>query len=113
MAYSKPRRYTMKTQEITTTNLADFCYRERCILANILDKWNSYGLPKGFNDDEVVPMLNKESGYVFLTNADYQCAMMNGSKLEIWHVCPNCGYEGFEEDCQLNDDGCNQCKEGK
>jgi hypothetical protein len=38
-------------------------------------------------------------------------AMMNGDKLEMWHNCSNCGHEGFAEDCQLNEDGCNECNE--
>lgn len=97
-------------KEVTTTNLAEFGYREREMLITLLQAWHSQGLPAGFYDEEVVPMMNKNSGYVFLTNADFQTAMMNGDKLEMWNNCFNCGHEGFEEDCQLNDDGCNECK---
>jgi hypothetical protein len=95
----------------TTTNLADFGHHEREELVHLLNAWNHQGLPLDFYDDEVHPMMNKMSGNVFLTNSDYQVAMMNEDKLEIWHHCGNCGHEGFAEDCQLNDDGCNECKE--
>ena len=98
---------------MTTTNLADFGFRERAMLTELLIAWDKYGLPDDFYDDEVVPMMNRNSGSVFLTNSEYEVAMMHGAKLEIWHSCPNCGHEGFAEDCQLNDDGCNECKGGE
>jgi len=101
----------MRTQEITTTDLADFGLREREELVHLLNAWNHQGLPKDFYDVEVRAMMNLNSGYVFLTNSEYEVAMMNGAKLEMWHHCSNCGHEGFQEDCQLNDDGCNECNE--
>jgi len=101
----------MKTQEITTTNLAHFGSRERGMLVDLLNAWEKQGLPDNFFDDEVTCMMNKNSGNVFLTNSDFQTAMMNGDDLEMWHNCPNCGHEGFQEDCQLNDDGCYECRE--
>ncbi len=100
----------MKTQEITTTNLADFGKRERWLLVELLQAWDTQSLPEEFCDDEVHPMMNRNSGNVFLTNSEFQVAMMNGNKLEMWHHCGNCGHEGFEEDCKVNDDGCNECK---
>lgn len=99
----------MRTQEITTTNLADFGPRERQMLVELLNAWEQQGLPEGFYDYEVNCMMNRNSGSVFLTNDEFQVAMMNGDKLEMWHNCPNCGHEGFQEDCQLNDEGCNEC----
>ncbi len=101
----------MKTQEITTTDLADFGYSERKEMITLLQSWHEQGLPEDFYEDEVRVMMNRNSGCVFLTNSEYQTAMMNGNKLEMWHNCPNCGHEGFAEDCQLNDDGCNECNE--
>jgi hypothetical protein len=95
--------------EVTTSDLADFGFFERAALITLLQAWFNQGLPFGFQDKGVVPMLNKNSDHVFLTNSDYQTAMMNGDKLELWHDCSYCGNEGFEEDCQLNDEGCNIC----
>ena len=97
------------TQEITTSNIADFGSRERCMLIELLTAWEDQGLPEGFYQEEVHPMMNRNSGCVFLTNSEYQDAMMNGNKLEMWHNCFNCGHEGFQEDCQINDNGCNEC----
>ena len=77
---------------------------ECCLeLRLILEALEKYGLPSGFDNDEVKPMFNRDSGNVFLTNSDYQVAMLNGSKLKIWHICPNCGEEGFEEDMTINE----------
>ena len=79
----------MKTQEVTTT---DFGYTERKELINLFTAWNEQGLPDFYND-EITPMMNRNSGSVFLTNADYQTAMMTG-----------------QQACQLNDEGCNECQ---
>jgi hypothetical protein len=99
----------MRTQEVTTTNFVDFGSRERGMLLDILQAWEKDGLPEEFYQEEVHPMMNRNSGHVFLTNSEYQTALMNGDKLEIWHNCPNCGHEVFAEDCILNDQGCNEC----
>ncbi len=98
-------------REITTTDLADFGYSERKELIKLFTAWHEQGLPEDFHNDEVRPMMNRNSGNVFLTNSEYQVAMMNGEKLESWYNCGNCGHEGFAEDCQLSDEGCNECDE--
>lgn len=104
----------MKTQDITTTNLADFEARERGLLIDLLQAWQDQGLPDDFYEDEVVPMFNRNSGFVFLTNSEFHIAAMNGDKLESWYSCPHCSHEGFAEDCEIDDDGhCNNCKEGE
>lgn len=86
----------MKT--ITTTDFSKFGYRERNIAGQLLHHWNDRGLPEGFLDDEVVIMFNTHSGNVFLTNADFQVAMMNGDNLEIFYTDFETGEEGFLED---------------
>lgn len=94
----------------TTTNIADFGYSELKELRRLIDAWMDQGLPEDFEGFEVHPMMNKNSGKVFLTNDEYQVAMMNGDKLESWYCCGYCGHEGFREDCQLTDEGCNECR---
>lgn len=102
----------MKQEEIITSNLVEFGYRERVMLVELLNEWNRHGLPYDFEENDVNFMFNKNSGHVFLTNSEYQVAMINDGKLEIWNSCANCGCEGFKEDCALNGYGCNECKEG-
>lgn len=55
------------------------------------------GFPDDFDDNETTIMMNMNSGNVFFTNADYQVAMMNGDKLELFYSCPQCGNEGFDD----------------
>ena len=83
-----------KANEVYTENLADFGGREREMAAELL----AQPLPEGFSDDGVKLAMNRNSGYVFLVNADYQCAMMNGDTLEIFHSTPYEGHEGFLSD---------------
>ncbi|HCT85252.1 MAG TPA: hypothetical protein DF296_08645 [Candidatus Margulisbacteria bacterium] len=90
------------TYEITTTDFSKFGYRERVMAEELLGAWREQGLPEDFYDEEVSIMMNIHSGYVFLTNSEYQVAMINGDKLESWYTCPNCGHEGFTEDMEHN-----------
>lgn len=84
------------TQNPYTENLADFGTRERHMLAEIL----ALPLPRTFDDSGVKPAFNRNSGYVFLVNENYQCAMLNddSGKLEIFHSTPYQGNDGFIAD---------------
>ena len=84
--------------EITTTDLAKFGWREKRMAAELLNAMIEQGLPEDFEDDEITIMFNTHSGNVFLTNSEYQVAMMNGEKLESFYITPYHGYEGFAED---------------
>jgi len=92
---------------MTTTNLADFGYREKKMAAELLTAM-CHGLPDDFDDDQVTVMMNTHSGNVFLTNANCDVAMMNGDKLESFYSCPECGHEGFKED--MEHDGSAECR---
>ena len=81
-----------------TRNLADFGYRELEELRDILTAWIDNGLPDDFDDDGVVPEFNPNSGNVFLTNDEYQVAMLNGDVLESWYWLSYEGHEGFLDD---------------
>lgn len=84
--------------DITTTDLAKFGYREKAMALSLLQAMFDQGLPNDFNDDEVTIMMNTNSGNVFLTNSDYQVAMLNGDKLESFYNTPYEGREGFYAD---------------
>lgn len=62
-------------------------------------------------DDEIKPAFNTYSGYVFLTNSDYQTAMMNDGKIDIHENCPECGQEGFPEEFKDMMGDCEGCQE--
>lgn len=82
------------SNDIYTEDLADFGARERAMAAELL----AQRLPDGFSDDGVKLAFNRNSGFVFLVNSDYQCAMMNGDELQIFHSTPYAGHEGFLSD---------------
>ena len=42
--------------------------------------------------------FNKNSGYVFLTDEDYNTAMMDGDTLEDFLTCGECGCEGIRSE---------------
>ena len=88
---------------MTTTNLAEFGYRELAIAGEIL---TAYADRKDacpyFTGEGVQLMMNTHSGNVFLTDEDCNVLMMNGSKLEGFYSTPYEGHEGFLKDL-LND----------
>lgn len=67
------------------------------MLAEIIHAMIHQGLPNGFKDTGIIPMMNTRSGYVFVTNDEFQVAMMNGGKLEMYHVDYETGEEGFKD----------------
>jgi len=81
-----------------TTNLTFFGRRELREAQRLLTAWLDQGLPRGFDDEEVQIFMNRHSGYVFLSNVDFQVAMMNGDHLEIYHTDYETGEEGFAEE---------------
>ena len=86
------------TDKITTTDLSDFGNIEKEEAGKLLIAMNNGELPGDFEENEVVVMFNLYSGNVFLTNSEFQVAMFNGDKLELFYSCSYCGHEGFLED---------------
>ena len=84
--------------EIVTADLARFGHRERQMAEKLLQAWREQGLPDDFYDDEVKLNFNTYSGYVFLSNSDYQVAMLNGDNLESFYTDYETGEEGFKEE---------------
>ena len=87
---------------MTTTNLSDFGYRELEMLEELLRAMREQGLPEDFYNNEVHPMMNQISGNVFLTNSEYQVAMMNGDKLESFYTLSYHGREGFLDELLID-----------
>ena len=85
-------------KEITTTDFSKFGCREREMAEELLKAWREQGLPDDFENDSVVVMMNFYSGNVFLTNADYQVAMMNDDTLESFYTDFETGEEGFKDE---------------
>ena len=87
-------------QNVYTENLNDIITfdRERALAIELLQAWGEQGLPDDFYEEGVKLAFNRNSGYVFLVNDEYQCAMMNDDKLEIHYTSPYDGHEGFIND---------------
>lgn len=86
-------------QEITTTDFSRFGARGRGMAKDLLQAWEEHGLPEDFEDNEVAIMMNTYSGNVFLTNSEYQVAMVTDSgELESFYTTPYNGVEGFWND---------------
>lgn len=77
----------------TTTDLRDFGIRELRLAAELL---NAYcDVPPSWMGKGVGLMFNRESGCVFLTDEDFNVAMMNSGKLDAWLFTPHDGHDGF------------------
>lgn len=85
-------------KDITTTNLAEFGFREWKLVEELIIAKRDFGFPSDFSLDGVTIMFNKNSGYVFFTNDEYQVALENGGRLSMYYYCANCGHEGFEDE---------------
>jgi hypothetical protein len=81
-----------------TTDLAKFGTRELSLLKDVLDAWLNGGLPDDFETNGVHPEFNENSGVVFLTNSEYQAAVLVGDKLESWYYLGGTGIEGTLDD---------------
>ena len=80
-----------------TTNLAEFGMREIRMARDLFDAWLRNGLPGDFEFDGVTVMLNPRSGMVFLTNAEYQVAVIGDTlpeELVSFYTSPYEGHEG-------------------
>ncbi|MAW79357.1 MAG: hypothetical protein CMI63_03910 [Parvularcula sp.] len=88
--------------DIVTSDLSRFGYRELKMAAELLAAYCDN--PPNFLSDGLTVMLNMHSGYVFLSDEDFNVGMMNGKTLEQYHSCPECGSEGFAE--ELNESDC-------
>lgn len=62
-------------------------------------------------DEEIKPAFNVNSGFVFLTNSEFQAGMMNDGKIDIYENCPECGQEGFPEEFKDMMGDCEGCQE--
>jgi hypothetical protein len=83
-------------QDPVTYDMSDFGSREMGMAADLLNAYRKQH-PEWLGNGVKVAM-NRNSGCVFLTDEDYNSAMMNGEKLELWLFTPYEGHEGFLSD---------------
>lgn len=95
-------------ENIVTADLSRFGKREIELAKDLLDAYLKQGAD--FLGEGITLNFNMDSGYVFLSDSDYNVAMINDDKLEQWFSCPNCGHEGFLEDMEHGEDD-KECQE--
>jgi formylmethanofuran dehydrogenase subunit E len=102
----------MAKNEVTTTDLSEFGYRELDIVKELIEAMQKNGFPDDFIEEEVTIMFNKNSGEVFFTNSEFQVCMVADGKLYSFYNCCNCGHEGYEEEGFSGEDKslCDECK---
>lgn len=97
-----------------TYNLNDFKSRELTLASEILSLLSEGAItPRAaqyFNfESETKLCFNQDSGYVFLTNEDYDCLVVAGNdesgtkELDLWLNLPDSGAEGFYDDLMQED----------
>lgn len=99
----------MTTETIVTLDLGKFGARERAMAVKIFTLWERQGLPEDFYEDGITLCFNQDSGYVFLSNEDFQVCMPSNGRLESFYSCPECGHEGFAyQMAHGKNDGCQE-----
>jgi len=88
-----------------TTDLSRFGQIELQEAINILQALKDNGIPDDFNPVEVQLMFNQNSGFVFLTNNNYETAMVDSSTntLHTFWQCNDCGQEGTQDELDLDE----------
>jgi len=76
-----------------TNDWSRFGYREIDLAKELLSH-----IKEIETEGKVEVSFNTNSGYVFLSDEEYNTWMMNGDTIERWYNCPYCGHEGFLED---------------
>lgn len=79
-------------------DLSNLGYRELELVEQLLQAYIKDGAPDTFYNKGVKIAFNPHTGDVFLTNCEYQVAMLNGDKLEVYYSLNCTGYEGFIDD---------------
>lgn len=94
-----------------THDLREFGLRELKRASMLLESYKSGKDKTQFLGDDVRVCFNKNSGYVFLTDSDYNTAMLDDRLfLQDFLYCPECGYEELSSDFRENAIN-NCCKE--
>ncbi len=82
---------------VVTADLSRFGQRELSIAAEMLTALTTT-YRRCATDEGLSLNMNINSGYVFLTDENYNCFMMNGDQLEQYLCSPYDGHEGFYDE---------------
>lgn len=82
------------SDSVVTDDISDFGARELALAVDLLNAAKN-GYPEDFDTDGVKLFCNRNSGYVFLSNSQYQVCMEADGELYSYHSLPYSGIEGF------------------
>jgi len=92
--------------ETVTSDLSKFGFREKEMAAELLTAYCKDCTD--FLGDKVSVFMNMNSGYVFLSDEDFNVGVLEDDKIVQFFSCPECGAEGtlsdevgFSEDSHL------------
>ena len=91
----------METNEIVTSDLTKFGFRELDMAGDLLKAYASNG--SDFLTDGVNVFMNTSSGNVFLSDEDMNVGMLENNRVVQFFSCPNCGNEGTQKDGKESD----------
>lgn len=100
---------------IVTSDLSKFGFREIRIMKDILNAYVKN--PYVVEGSDLTISMNTYSGYVFLSDEDYNTYMLNGDELELFVMCEECNAEDFISElktCDLEEEWegvCCECLE--
>lgn len=100
------------TDEIVTSDLSKFGYRELAIAGKLLSLY-AEGKRTADLGDKVTVNFNLHSGYVFLSDEDCNVLVLNDNETQLvrFLTCSYCGAEGDEDELTLDENGnCPDCK---
>ena len=96
--------------DVVTKDFSKFGSREREMASELLAAYGTDKDKTKFLGQGVEVCFNTHSAYVFLSDEDFNVAIMEGGELVDFITCPNCGHEDslpdFLESC-----GNDCCKE--
>ena len=70
--------------------------------ANILNAYAEHGQPD-FLSDGITLNFNPTSGKVFMSDSEYNVAVLEGDELVQFFYCAQCGFEGTEEEASFEE----------
>lgn len=82
---------------IVTKDLTEFGYRELDKASDLLKAYANDRNTVAFSG-KVELYMNKNSGYVFLSDEDFITGVLEDGKIVEFYSCPQCGNEGTQSD---------------
>ncbi len=90
-------------ENLVTVDYSKFGYRELDIAGKLLAIYSQGGVD--FLEDGITVNFNMNSGYVFLSDSNYNVGVLADGETQIvqFFSCMECGYEGTQDDALMDE----------